>query len=164
MRRDQLIRLAAAGMTVLTNNGVLPLAGPAADQKIALIGRHGVETIGMGGGSAQVNPPHLISVAEGLGAVLGGRMTVTDGPEVRTRPAPATLKVLRHPETGEPGVTVEVHAADGSLLESRSAEVAQSMVGFDDVYPLPAASVTSGLGPPCADRSRSAAWGPGTGR
>ena len=143
VRREQLVRLAASGMTVLTNNGVLPLAGPASEQTVALIGRHGVETIGMGGGSAQVNPPHLISVAEGLERVARWTgLTVTDGPEVRTRPAPATDKVLRHPETGEPGVAVEVHAADGSLLEARSAEMAQSMVGFDDVYPLPAASVT----------------------
>ena len=37
IRRDQLTRLAAAGMTVLTNSGVLPLA---ADQTVALIGRH----------------------------------------------------------------------------------------------------------------------------
>ena len=80
-------------MTVLTNNGVLPLAGPT-EQTVALIGRHAVETIGMGGGSAQVNPPYQISVAEGLGALLGDRLTVTDAGEVRTRPAPATDKVL----------------------------------------------------------------------
>ena len=142
VRREQLVRLAASGMTVLTNNGVLPLAGAASEQTVALIGRHGVETIGMGGGSAQVNPPHLISVAEGLEALLEAGLTVTDGPEVRTRPAPATHKVLRHPDTGEPGLAIEVRAADGTRLEARSAEVAQNIVGFDDVYPLPAASVT----------------------
>ncbi len=81
-RRTRLTRLAAAGMTVLTNrDGVLPLARGAS---VALVGRHAVETICMGGGSAQVNPPYQVSVADGLdGAVT---MTVTDGVEVRSRP------------------------------------------------------------------------------
>jgi beta-glucosidase len=33
---------------------------------VALIGRHAIDTIDMGGGSAQVNPPYQVSVAEGL--------------------------------------------------------------------------------------------------
>src|SRR5919107_1317345 len=83
VRREQLTRLAAEGITVLTNrDGVLPLnlAGT-----VALIGRHAVDTIDMGGGSAQVNPPYQVSVAEGLTARLGDRVTVVDGVEVRTR-------------------------------------------------------------------------------
>jgi beta-glucosidase len=60
-RKEQLRRLAASGITVLTNGGdVLPLAR---DGKVALIGRHAIETTDMGGGSAQVNPPYQISVA-----------------------------------------------------------------------------------------------------
>ena len=140
LRREQLTRLAASGMTVLTNNGVLPLAD--SEQKVALIGRHAVETIGMGGGSAQVNPPYQISIADGLAEKLGDRLTVTDTGEVRTRPAPATAKVLTTPETGEPGVLVEVYAADGSLLASRTAPAAQELVGFDDDFPQPAARVS----------------------
>ena len=54
IRQEQLTRLAAAGITVLTNDGVLPLDDA---QSVALVGRHALETIGMGGGSAQVNPP-----------------------------------------------------------------------------------------------------------
>ena len=54
VRRDQLLRLAASGMTVLTNDGTLPLAH---DTEIALIGRHALETTCMGGGSAQVRAP-----------------------------------------------------------------------------------------------------------
>src|SRR5215204_5893316 len=95
IRREQLTRLAASGMTVLTNNGVLPLTS---NQTVALVGRHAVETTTMGGGSAQVKPPYQVSVAEGLGALLGDRLSVTDGVEVRTRPAPASAKVLTHPE------------------------------------------------------------------
>ncbi|HEY0532802.1 MAG TPA: glycoside hydrolase family 3 N-terminal domain-containing protein, partial [Actinoplanes sp.] len=87
VRREQLTRIAARGMTVLTNNdSVLPLDRSAT---VALIGRHAVETIDMGGGSAQVNPPYQVSVAEGLTARLGSRVTVVDGVDVRTRPVPA---------------------------------------------------------------------------
>ncbi|HEU5484512.1 MAG TPA: glycoside hydrolase family 3 C-terminal domain-containing protein [Microlunatus sp.] len=138
VRREQLTRLAASGMTVLTNNGVLPLE----DQNVALIGRHGIETTNMGGGSAQVNPPYQISVADGLSAKLGDRLTVVDGVEVRTRPAPASAKVLTQPKSGEPGVMIEIRAADGTLLESRTATSAQAMVGFDDDFGQPATSVT----------------------
>ncbi|MFP5283847.1 MAG: glycoside hydrolase family 3 N-terminal domain-containing protein, partial [Actinomycetes bacterium] len=82
-RREQLTRLAASGMTVLTNlDGMLPLGR---SQRVALIGRHAIETIDMGGGSAQVSPPYQISVAEGLTSRLGDRVTVTDGVEVRER-------------------------------------------------------------------------------
>src|SRR5215217_7369633 len=138
IRREQLTRLAASGMTVLTNNGVLPLTS---NQTVALVGRHAVETTTMGGGSAQVNPPYQVSVAEGLGALLGDRLSVTDGVEVRTRPAPASAKVLTHPETGQPGVAIDIFAADGTLLESRHGGLAQTMVGFDDELPQPAARV-----------------------
>ena len=50
-------------MTVLTDDGVLPLDP---GLQIALVGRHAVETICMGGGSAQVTPPHQVSVADGF--------------------------------------------------------------------------------------------------
>jgi beta-glucosidase len=56
---------------------------------VALLGRHAVDTVGMGGGSAQVTPPYQVSVADGLQALLGDAVTVTDGVEVRSRPVPA---------------------------------------------------------------------------
>src|SRR3954451_1088557 len=123
-RREQLTRLAASGMTVLTNDGVLPLTS---DQTVALVGRHAVETTTMGGGSAQVNPPYQVSVAEGLAALLGERLSVTDGVEVRTRPTPASEKVLSRPDTGGPGATMYIYASDGTVLESRHGGVAQTM-------------------------------------
>ena len=74
---------------MLTNKGdVLPLAR---DGKVALIGRHAIETTDMGGGSAQVNPPYQVSVAEGLTALLGEAVSVVDGVEsvtARSRPDP----------------------------------------------------------------------------
>ncbi|GLY95256.1 glycoside hydrolase family 3 C-terminal domain-containing protein [Actinoplanes sp. NBRC 103695] len=138
-RREQLTRLAAAGMTVLTNEaGALPLAE---GQTVALIGRHAVQTVCMGGGSAQVHPPHQVSIAEGLTARLGDRVTVLDGVPMRTRPVPARDGFLVNPDTGEAGVAVTVLDADGETLDVRHEVDATSMVGLDDQLPRPAATV-----------------------
>ncbi len=136
VRREQLTRLAAQGMTVLTNpDGALPLQR---DQRVALIGRHAVETIDMGGGSAQVNPPYQVSVAEGLTALLGDLVTVRDGVEVRTRSVPARAGFTVHPDTDEPGMGVTLYAADGSVLQDRASGQAAVAIGFDDDFDSPA--------------------------
>jgi beta-glucosidase len=119
-------------MTVLTNRGdLLPLRR---DSRIALIGRHAIETTNMGGGSAQVNPPYQISVAEGLTAVLGDAVTVVDGVEVRHRQAVSRPDFVSDPLTGQPGVHVSLLTADDQVLEERASSVATAMVGFDDSY------------------------------
>ncbi|GAA1907575.1 beta-glucosidase family protein [Lapillicoccus jejuensis] len=130
VRREQLTRLAAAGMTVLTNDGTLPLAEGAT---VALVGRPALDTVTMGGGSAQVNPPYSVDIADGLSAVLGDRLTVVDGVPVRARAVPASRDVT-HPGTGEPGVQVVVEDSYGRVLDDRHLPVAQLMVGFDDDY------------------------------
>ncbi len=138
-RREQLTRLAAAGITVLTNrNDTLPLS---TGSEIVLIGRHAIETIEMGGGSAQVNPPYQVSVAEGLTELLGDAVRVVDGVEVRTRSVPARPGFVGDPENGEDGTHVWVYAADGSLLDDKHLPGALALVGFDDAYPQPAARV-----------------------
>src|SRR3954447_19157856 len=134
-RKEQLRRLAAEGITVLTNrDSTLPLTR---GQTVALIGRHAVETIDMGGGSAQVNPPYQISVAEGLTALLGDAVTVVDGVEVRTRPVPARGGFLTDPETGQPGVRFTLLAEDGSVIEERHGAGASTLIGFDDDFDQP---------------------------
>ena len=139
VRREQLTRLAASGMTVLTNrDDLLPLER---GRTVALIGRHAVETVDMGGGSAQVNPPYQTSVAEGLTALLGDAVTVTDGVEVRTRPVPARAGFVTDPDSGEPGVHLILLAADGSVLEQRHGAPAATVVGFDDDFDEPVATV-----------------------
>jgi beta-glucosidase len=138
VRKDQLRRLAAAGMTVLTNDGVLPLA---TDSRVALVGRPALDTTNMGGGSAQVNPPYSVSIAEGLEVVLGDRLTVADGVEVRTRPVPAGPQYVIDPVNGEPGVRILFDDADGVVLAERHSPVAQAMVGFDDAYDRPVSTV-----------------------
>jgi beta-glucosidase len=129
VRRQQLTQIAAAGMTVLTNNGALPLARPAT---VALIGRLALQTTDMGGGSARVNPPHQASVAEGLTALLGDAVTVRDGVEVRTRPIPARDGFLADEQTGAPGVRFTLLGADGAVLSERVSATATTLVGFDD--------------------------------
>jgi beta-glucosidase len=133
VRKEQLTRLAARGMTVLRNEGpVLPLAR---GTRVALIGRHAVQTIDMGGGSAQVNPPYQVSVAEGLTALLGDdHVTVTDGVEVRTRPVPARGGFLTDPVTGRPGIRVQLLDADGNQLEDRYCAQSSTMIGMDDDF------------------------------
>jgi len=138
-RREQLTRLAAQGMTVLTNRGgALPLT---TDTSVALIGRHAIDTIGMGGGSAQVNPPYQISIADGLRALYGDRLTVTDGVDVRTRPTPARGGFVVDPATGAAGVHMTLYDADGAVIEERHAPTASTMVGMDDDFDATVAAI-----------------------
>ncbi len=129
-RKSQLTRLAAEGITVLTNkNSALPLAP---QTSVALIGRHALDTVDMGGGSAKVNPPYQISVADGLTALLGDAVTVVDGVEVRNRPMPARPDFVTDPETGESGTHVWIYADDGSVLDERHVSDTTVLVNFDD--------------------------------
>jgi beta-glucosidase len=136
LRRGQLLRLAASGMTVLTNNNdALPLH---ADGSVALIGRHAVETVCMGGGSAKVRPPHQISIASGLATRLGSRLTVVDGVGVRRRSRAARPEYVTDPVTGTPGVRVKLYAASGALLDDSIAAESVKLIGFGDDLPEPA--------------------------
>ena len=128
-RRDALTRLAASGMTVLANrDSALPL-GP--DQRIALIGRHAIETTAMGGGSARVNPPHQISIADGLRALLGDSVTVMDGVEVRQRPVVARPGFVTDPGTGEPGAQLLRYGPGGHLIDRRHHREPATITGHD---------------------------------
>lgn len=142
-RREQLRRLATDGMVVLRNEGgVLPLADSgtgsgAGSGTVALIGRHAVETVCMGGGSAQVNPPYQVSIAEGLRAAIGDRLTVVDGVEVRERPLPASPAAISDPVTGAPGMHVEHVDADGVVMLSEHLDSAEVTTGWDETLPRP---------------------------
>jgi beta-glucosidase len=113
-RREQLRRFAAGGMTVLTNNGVLPLA----DSRVALIGRHAIDTVAQGGGSAGLRPPHVISIADGLTSLLGAQVSVVDGVEVRMRYAAPAAGVLRD-------IRATTFDESGEVLASREMEIAE---------------------------------------
>jgi beta-glucosidase len=137
VRRKALVRYATAGMTVLKNEGALPLSG---DTPIALIGRPAVDTALMGGGSAQVNPPHRVTIAEGLTAAAPGAVVV-DGVEVRTLPVKARPGFVVGPADGRPGMRAELFTADGTLLADEHLADTQRLVGFDDDFPSPVTRV-----------------------
>lgn len=142
VRQEQLRRIAARGMTVVANNGVLPLAAEGDEDVVALIGRPAVDTVGMGGGSATVSPPYRSSVAGGLTALLGDRVRVTDGVTVRRRPVAADPAFLTDPATGTPGMQVVLLAADGTELSRHHSDSSAITIGGDDgPGPDPAAVV-----------------------
>jgi beta-glucosidase len=129
-RREQLTRLAAAGMTVLRNQQqALPLPAGAT---VALIGRHAIETTNMGGGSAQVRAPYEVSIAEGMTLRLGDRVGVTDGVHVRTRPRAARPGFLVDPVTGAPGVRMRALSRDGHVLDDTVQDENVGLFGMSD--------------------------------
>ena len=149
-RREQLRRLATDGMVVLRNEDrILPLAAPSVavpggstdTDTVALIGRHGIDTICMGGGSATVNPPHQVSIADGLHAVLGDRLTVVDGVEVRDRAVVAEASAITDPENGRPGLRVAHLDAQGVVMSSEHSSVSSVVTGWDDTLPRPTEQV-----------------------
>lgn len=114
IRREQLTRLAASGMTVLRNDHALPLTP---GTTVALIGRHAIETTCMGGGSAVVQAPHQVSIADALTAKLGQQVTVTDGVTVRNNPRAARPGFLIDPVTGGAGVRMRAYSTTGVLID-----------------------------------------------
>lgn len=142
-RKAQLLRIATRGMTVVTNSGVLPLSGAGS---VALIGRHALATVNMGGGSAQVTPPYLSTIAEGMKTRLGNRLVVADGVAVRTRLVPADPAYITDPVTGTPGMGVVLLAADGTELSRGHEESSIITIGWDDgLAQLPATAVLTAM-------------------
>ncbi|MDI2036434.1 glycoside hydrolase family 3 C-terminal domain-containing protein [Paenarthrobacter nitroguajacolicus] len=130
VRREQLRRIAAQGMTVLKNdNATLPLAKGTGT--VAVIGRHAIDTVAQGGGSARVRPPHIVSIGDGLASALGPGVTNLDGVETRTRMVAAPASIVRDPETGTPGMRVRALDVHGNVMESRHFDVAELEVAED---------------------------------
>ncbi|TDB92575.1 glycoside hydrolase family 3 C-terminal domain-containing protein [Actinomadura sp. 7K534] len=115
--RAQLRDAAARAAVLLRNDGVLPLAAP---RRLALIGPNAVRFSAQGGGSAHVNPEHVVSPVEGLRRALGDgtELTVHPGVHPHERLAPMPLDLVTDPETGEPGVRLEFLDAEGAVLGS----------------------------------------------
>lgn len=121
-RRALLRRNAARGMTVLKGDIVINPEELSASKPLVLVGRHAIQTVLQGGGSAGVRPPVEVSIADGLTAALPVEaLRVVDGVGVRLRPA-ASASTLRDPETGLSGVRVTSFAADGTRIASSIAE------------------------------------------
>ena len=112
-RREALRRWAVAGMTVLTNDGTLPLAG---DDRIALIGVPAAETLLMGGGSAEVTPPHQISILDALAEAHSGTLTYAAGVQLGSAPPGARPGFVTDPVDRSPGLRLDISTTDGELL------------------------------------------------
>lgn len=123
-RREQLRRLAAGGMSVLVNRDrTLPLSKDS-DERIVVIGRHAIDTVAQGGGSAIVRPPHVISAAKGITEALGkDRVTVVDGVQTRTQWLAANPDLVRDPVSGTRGARARTFDKEGNLLKTRHLDV-----------------------------------------
>jgi beta-glucosidase len=70
-------RIAAEGMVLLKNNGILPMKG---QQKIAVVGRSAKEAYFQGGGSSHINPTQLDSPFQELQILAGeAKISYTHG-------------------------------------------------------------------------------------
>jgi beta-glucosidase len=99
-------RAAAAGFVLARNDGLLPLAKP---EHVAVLGPNAAAARTLGGGSATVFPPYVVSPLDGLRAALGGEVTHGVG----------ATPTARIPVAGAPWVEeVEVRflGEDGSVL------------------------------------------------
>jgi beta-glucosidase len=115
--RRRLRDLASRGMVLLRNDGTLPLR---AETRVALIGPGAVRPAMQGGGSAHVNPEHVVTPLEGLRRVLGedAEITVHAGVHPHERLAPLPLGLMTDPDTGQRGAHADYLDADGRLLLS----------------------------------------------
>ncbi|WP_448623606.1 glycoside hydrolase family 3 C-terminal domain-containing protein [Geodermatophilus sp. URMC 64] len=125
-RREALRRWAVAGMTVLANDGILPLSGA---EQVALIGVPAAETLLQGGGSAEVTPPHQASIVEGLTAAHGGTITWAGGVEIGPAPLARPGFVL-DPVDATPGLRLRVITADGEQLADEHLADGRRVLGW----------------------------------
>jgi beta-glucosidase len=119
---SELRAAAAAGFVLARNTEVegapaLPLKTSAL-RRVAVLGPNAEVARTLGGGSATVFPPYTVSPLQGLRAALGPDVEVILGRGGRStdRLPVAPTALLRHPETGEPGVQVRFVAPDGRVL------------------------------------------------
>ncbi|WSQ14320.1 glycoside hydrolase family 3 C-terminal domain-containing protein [Streptomyces sp. NBC_01231] len=111
---------AAAGFVLAQNHDeVLPLE-PQHLSRVAVLGPNATAGRTLGGGSATVFPPYVVSPLDGLRAALGDTVQVEYAPGVRTltRLTPAVPELTRVPGGDSDGVELRFRAADGDLLGS----------------------------------------------
>ena len=119
--------VAVEGTVLLTNDGILPLAG---SPTIALIGEGAVVARTQGGGSATVIPDVVVSPAEGLRARFGdGNVGWARGAIVDRRPSPIPLDRFTN-ASGGPGMTVSYLAGEGVVLGTEDRD-ASTFVSFE---------------------------------
>jgi len=72
-------KIAEEGMVLLKNDGLLPLDANEV-KKIAVVGKHAINTFGKRGGSSAVGVHHEVTVRQGIEKKLAGKAEVIDDP------------------------------------------------------------------------------------
>lgn len=119
---------AAAGMVLIKNDGLLPLTASSL-QQVAMIGPNAVTARTLGGGSATVFPPYVVSPVDGLRAALSDetRLVHTVGVRSSDRTDIASKDVLHLPDGSGPGVEVIFSDADDHELGRQQREAGRML-------------------------------------
>lgn len=124
---------AAAGLVLAANDGTLPVA-PATVRRVAVVGPNAVAVRTLGGGSATVSPPYVVSPLTGITAAFGPDVEVVYRPgcTTGTRVPPADPALLGLPDGSGRGALVRFLGADGAELgrEVREAGLYNWMGGY----------------------------------
>lgn len=113
--RDLLADLCAEGMVLLANDGTLPLTTP--PSSIALIGPNAWSVRTQGGGSATVNPAHVVSLSEGLSTRFPDTdITFRMGIEAPNGIFPLARAQMHDPISGTAGIHCTLRNAAGEIL------------------------------------------------
>jgi len=123
----------AAGMVLIKNDALLPLDVNSLKQ-IAVIGPNAATARTLGGGSATVFPPYVVSPLDGLRAELGNEIRIVQAAGVRSsgRIEVAPAEVLQLPDGSGPGVEVIFFDAEDREL-GRQQRQAGSMMWWGPV-------------------------------
>lgn len=110
-------RIATRSFVLARNTGgILPLV-PAGLRRVALIGAAARAARVLGGGSAEVSPPHVVSPLDGLTAALPSTVelvyAIGADPQQYLPPASGPLWTSR---SGEAGLTAVFHGPDGAVV------------------------------------------------
>jgi beta-glucosidase len=115
---------AAAGFVLVRNEPATGAGAPllpldrAELRQVAVLGPNAEVARTLGGGSATVFPAYTVSPLDGLRTALRPDVSVQHRPGVSAtdRLPAAPVNLLRHPDTGEPGLEVRFLAGDGAVL------------------------------------------------
>ena len=120
----QLRDIAARSMVVLRNeevgNGPLLPLNPHSVSRVAVIGPNAKHLTAQGGGSAHVNPAHIVSPLTALTEAMGSTVKVdyAEGVVTQRLLPPITPQTATDPDTGHAGVRVDFIDPAGDVLGS----------------------------------------------
>ncbi|GIG64936.1 beta-glucosidase family protein [Phytomonospora endophytica] len=120
--REILRELAARSTVVLKDDGGRIPRGIEDVRTVALIGPNATDAFTQGGGSAYVWPDLQVTPLDGLRAALGGDVEIRVERGGYARPHAPRLDVKGRaidPETGLPGIRLEIRDATGTVIDSR---------------------------------------------